>query len=172
MYKLYCFFQEYLWIFLLSLPTRGAWIEISMSISVTTLCSVAPHTGSVDWNQDYMDLLEYQCGRSPHGERGLKSLWCGGLRITLDVAPHTGSVDWNFLPFAINLLLCCRSPHGERGLKFPTPRRLSASAGRSPHGERGLKWQYNQEQKQAYKSLPTRGAWIEILWCSSLHFRY
>ena len=33
---------------LLSLPTRGAWIEITLKAEITYLNSVAPHTGSVD----------------------------------------------------------------------------------------------------------------------------
>ena len=60
-------------------------------------------------------------GRSPHGERGLKS--------------------WRAV--AVGRLCACRSPHGERGLKFALNIALAeAVAGRSPHGERGLKF-YN-----------------------------
>ena len=60
----------------MSLPSRGAWIEISDPASRP---------------------LGY-AGRSPHGERGLKS----------------------YSPAAKNRILC-RSPHGERGLKSPSP---------------------------------------------------
>ena len=79
-------------------------------------------------------------GRSPHGERGLKSRL---RRLAGEIA--------------------CRSPHGERGLKSrsnapPPEGHMSLSsrrawieivdrdgadhvtAGRSPHGERGLKF--------------------------------
>ena len=31
-----------------SLPTRGAWIEITMEQTTPTIPTVAPHTGSVD----------------------------------------------------------------------------------------------------------------------------
>ena len=34
--------------------------------------------------------------------------------------------------------------------------------GRSPHGERGLKYNYNYSDNSTTKSLPSRGAWIEI----------
>ena len=58
-------------------------------------------------------------GRSPHGERGLKS-WAL-------MRPLPG---------------CSRSPHGERGLKsrFTQPR--IDKVRRSPHGERGLKFRW------------------------------
>ena len=58
----------------------------------------------------------------------------------------------------------CRSPHGERGLK--SARRVlwvGGAAGRSPHGERGLKWYLLQQCGQWEESLPSRGAWIEIM---------
>ena len=35
--------------------------------------------------------------------------------------------------------------------------------GRSPHGERGLKSFYRDEEKRLASSLPSRGAWIEII---------
>ena len=35
-----------------SLPSRGAWIEISMELFDTPRMTVAPFTGSVDWNTD------------------------------------------------------------------------------------------------------------------------
>ena len=56
----------------------------------------------------------------------------------------------------------CRSPCGERGLKLWLPSRARTLPGRSPCGERGLKcagWDYND---LLTKSLPVRGAWIEI----------
>ena len=34
--------------FLLSLPMRGAWIEIACSVIAQIFCLVAPHAGSVD----------------------------------------------------------------------------------------------------------------------------
>ena len=42
--------------------------------------------------------------------------------------------------------------------------------GRSPHGERGLKWKDIISVAHAGTSLPTRGAWIEIVMAyASLH---
>ena len=56
-----------------------------------------------------------------------------------------------------------RSPHGERGLKFTLLSRLLGRHGRSPHGERGLKLLSLALLAPSAASLPTRGAWIEIL---------
>ena len=58
----------------MSLSSRRAWIEIKT---------------------DEIVNLVYSTGRSPHGERGLKSVYK-----------------------LIAILSPCRSPHGERGLKY------------------------------------------------------
>mgnify|MGYP000618337570 CR=1 FL=1 len=79
--------------------------------------------------------------RSPHGERGLKSLF----RV-LRVAPVLS------LP--------------TRGAWIEIPESVLRSQplrGRSPHGERGLKFIVRLFQSAALASLPTRGAWIEIM---------
>ena len=55
-----------------------------------------------------------------------------------------------------------RSPPGERGLKYrlrPLGRRFLR---RSPPGERGLKSSGNRGRCHGVRTLPTRGAWIEI----------
>ena len=55
-----------------------------------------------------------------------------------------------------------RSPNGE--LVFKSNRRRNQLTGlcRSPHGERGLKLGCGRSRRKCWKSLPTRGAWIEI----------
>ena len=55
----------------MSLPTRGAWIEMVLRAEAARLLH----------------------GRSPHGERGLK--YCVAIQSCqkVAVAPHTGSVD-------------------------------------------------------------------------------
>ena len=79
-------------------------------------------------------------GRSPHGERGLKS-GAGGLRGCHPVSlPSRGAwieIRQNGITAAIAQ---GRSPHGERGLKYDTKRHFGGGA----------------------LSLPSRGAWIEI----------
>ena len=80
-------------------------------------------------------------GRSPCGERGLKSS-----------SPR----------FAITRS-ASRSPCGERGLKYDVREQNSGgSYSRSPCGERGLKCQYGRTVAASAASLPVRGAWIEI----------
>ena len=149
--------------FLLSLPMRGAWIEI----------------------RSFFTRKEAAASRSPCGERGLKY-----FRHCAE-SPTLG-----------------RSPCGERGLKFAvdkvvpkrdkslpmrgawiemakvsTPPRLrrkslpmrgawieilqggncgQKSTGRSPCGERGLKYPFRERSSLQVSSLPMRGAWIEI----------
>ena len=55
-----------------------------------------------------------------------------------------------------------RSPHGERGLKYYFGGISFTEARRSPHGERGLKFSSIEQLPFDEKSLPTRGAWIEM----------
>ena len=83
--------------------------------------------------------LRHVLRRSPHGERGLK-----------------------FLPFFDFKRYVCRSPHGERGLKYQRKNEYTIAKSRSPHGERGLKYARWQGLAEVVKSLPSRGAWIEI----------
>ena len=69
-----------------------------------------------------------------------------------------------FVPNEWGLYKNRRSLHGERGLKskFFIPL-LKPFSRRSLHGERGLKFLGPNDSMQAYWSLPSRGAWIEIL---------
>ena len=78
-----------------SLPTRGAWIEISMLPYPRRTSRVAPHAGSVDRNQNVGYI----------SEDGVVSLPTRGAWIEIGhhcrkykihhVAPHAGSVDRN-----------------------------------------------------------------------------
>ena len=54
----------------LSLPPRGAWIEMSSTDVMASGMAVAPPTGSVDRNQILFPLFCACLRRSPHGERG------------------------------------------------------------------------------------------------------
>ena len=57
-----------------SLPLPGAWIEMILAGKVESKISVAPFTGSVDWN--FWDLWDFggDWRRSLYRERGLKYL--------------------------------------------------------------------------------------------------
>ena len=84
-----------------SLSSRRAWIEIVICVPASR------HGESLSSRRAWIEIttpwksLRHSCGRSPHGERGLKC-----------------SVHCVFLPFYL-----CRSPHGERGLKSRCMRR-------------------------------------------------
>ena len=101
-----------------SLSSRRAWIEIVICVPASR------HGESLSSRRAWIEIttpwksLRHSCGRSPHGERGLKC-----------------SVHCVFLPFYL-----CRSPHGERGLKYHVLVLPHVVDGRSPHGERGLKF--------------------------------
>ena len=79
-------------------------------------------------------------GRSPHGERGLKS-----HRHNREASRRRS------LP-----------PRGAWIEIFGWFRVFRATARRSPHGERGLKFVLDNLNAGANVSLPPRGAWIEI----------
>ena len=76
-----------------SLPSRGAWIEIRRAPLYRKAVWVAPLAGSVD--------------RNLHGVKG------GGAPAV--VAPLAGSVDRNEEPLPSTPRACGRSPRGERG---------------------------------------------------------
>ena len=138
-----------------SLPVRGAWIEIRTAALHAAIAASLPVRGA------WIEMLFGGCchrppaGRSPCGERGLKSP------------------------------LVRRSPCGERGLKYrqagyPRPAAASlpvrgawieisafwywstATFCRSPCGERGLKSFAAALVRRRPSSLPVRGAWIEM----------
>ena len=54
----------------LSLPSRGAWIEIGLGSILGIGGAVAPLTGSVDRNLIGIARPMRRSSRSPHGERG------------------------------------------------------------------------------------------------------
>ncbi len=76
-----------------SLPTRGAWIEIWLWIGGNTREQSLPTRGA--WIEMPMITTggRYRECRSPHGERGLKFQIAHRALIEQLVAPHTGSVD-------------------------------------------------------------------------------
>ena len=81
-------------------------------------------------------------GRTPHGVRGLKFDSTRLRHIRHESHPARGAWIEIFLHFAKSLLERRRTPHGVRGLKLYTSQTLT------------------EAQK---KSHPARGAWIEIV---------
>ena len=150
---------------LVSLPIRGAWIEIP------TTCAT----------------LAARSRRSPSGERGLKSRPRWGIRGLRGSLPIRGA--WIEIatgrdarggtcrsPSGERGLKCFdriqqvefggRSPSGERGLKLRFEFGVGHLVGRSPSGERGLKLRMCMRWSFRLLSLPIRGAWIEIRSCT------
>ena len=54
----------------MSLPSRGAWIEMASFVGLIVKDRVAPLAGSVDRNSYFTGILSLPPGRSPRGERG------------------------------------------------------------------------------------------------------
>ena len=110
----------------------------------------------------YLDI--YRGCRSPHGERGLKYFCWYHTATACRSLPTRGAWIEIFCHICYRMVTNSRSPHGERGLKYSNSENHHKQAGgRSPHGERGLKFEFNPlYDVDVQRSLPTRGAWIEI----------
>ena len=98
-----------------SLPSRGAWIEIKSYYHNRAFYPVAPLAGSVDRN------AVFQLDAAGPGESlPSRGAWIeissySPFKISVTVAPLAGSVDRNPLDRRRNYQFGCRSPRGERG---------------------------------------------------------
>ena len=124
--------------------------------------------------------------RSPQGERGLKYKALDVVNLRVQSLPTGGAwieifcqgCNKNGCPSSLptggawieiqtaqtkKSVQSCRSPQGERGLKFRTVPPGIFQRRRSPQGERGLKCPKSYEFFTTSLSLPTGGAWIEIM---------
>ena len=95
---------------LLSLPTRGAWIEMPDLLYFRQATKSLPTRGAWIEIGKKGSYWASNRSRSPHGERGLK------YSSKSIFAPHTQ----------------CRSPHGERGLKLLLVQTVAAVFGSLP----------------------------------------
>ena len=102
--------------------------------------------------------------RSPRGERGLKyNIKTGGSLTWQKSLPPRGAWIEMTTSQGLFLSLRSRSPRGERGLKSTlVGPGASQTNRRSPRGERGLKYRGLFADTERRRSLPPRGAWIEI----------
>ena len=134
-------------VLLLSLPTRGGWIEIRLTYS--SACS--------------------RPSPSPHGEGGLKCAFCPSLCAGWTSLPTRGGwIEIRKNEMALPEI-SCPSPHGEGGLKYQALIRLYWHyLSPSPHGEGGLKLLPMQRLCKIPPSLPTRGGWIEMKMYSTI----
>ena len=146
-----------------SLSARRAWIEIGRpSGAFPPRWSLSARRA---WIEIYLVGPVGPCGtgRSPQGERGLKSLAVklpiknseslSARRAWIEIGDPAGAGTGGE----------SRSPQGERGLKsIDVPHRCGGSLGRSPQGERGLKFCRGIISRDLAPSLSARRAWIEI----------
>ena len=126
---------------MLSLPVRGAWIEIGIpqEVTLTSKMSLPVRGAWIEIHTGENREKEWR-GRSPCGERGLKSAASSSLMKDAGSLPVRGA--WIEIHCDTPFYLCAfrRSPCGERGLKCsPLLHRENRVARRSPCGERGLK---------------------------------
>ena len=126
----------------LSLPARGAWIEMVQTLMREKRLGSLPARGAWIEISARLSLSACSC-RSPHGERGLKYRSYPLQNEGYLSLPARGA--WIEMRFGrAGRRAARRSPHGERGLKsHPRPARSGRQSG----------------------SLPARGAWIEMQRC-------
>ena len=135
-----------------SLPVRGAWIEIRSSCKSGVSLSRRSPCGERGLKSHSRNCDAYFPGRSPCGERGLKSV----------------------LSLVSALVLARRSPCGERGLKSPC--RLCLLLPVFPSlPVRGAWIEIGRLMSSAASSawsLPVRGAWIEIAQSAAINYHH
>ena len=78
--------------FALSLPVRGAWVEINVRFLLRTCSSSLPVRGAWVEMFGYWKKLTMRLRRSPCGERGLKFRQADQQTSDENVAPRAGSV--------------------------------------------------------------------------------
>ena len=125
----------------MSLPIRGAWIEICLAMSVLLACASLPIRGA--WieiiNCNVVNPSRY--GRSPSGERGLKCAWADTLKFVSTSLPIRGA--W----IEIN-------PND--GFRRKSGKSLPI------RGAWIEIWNPTRTCSTRTRSLPIRGAWIEM----------
>ena len=87
------YFRRFVRLWKMSLPARGAWIEIPSFVYVFIRYSSLPARGAWIEIGEPAVVLDKDLSRSPQGERGLKYRKYYGHNTTVRVAPRKGSVD-------------------------------------------------------------------------------
>ena len=148
----------------MSLPVRGAWIEIAICDIVHVIHIRRSPCGERGLKSAHQLRPTPQCRRSPCGERGLKCFTrLPGFSAPSMSLPVRGAWIEMQMQLGRAAALAGRSPCGERGLKYPPLAIPKTQRCRSPCGERGLKCKEMKALIDLMESLPVRGAWIEII---------
>ena len=121
----------------LSLPSRGAWIEILWPLQWLRLPLVAPLAGSVDRNALVLSFSRVSAAVAPLAG----SVDRNGLDVVSNlgemVAPLAGSVDRNISSSAKTIVDTVAPLAGSVDRNGPLDGVLQIGGGRSPRGERG-----------------------------------
>ena len=121
---------------LMSLPVRGAWIEILLFFRrVPTNATSLPVRGA--W-------IEMADTPTPAPERASLPVRGAWIEIPSESTPQSRKAS--------------RSPCGERGLKFAAAVHAIGGRGRSPCGERGLKYTHDDGTIVVEKVAPRAGS--------------
>ena len=123
-----------------SLPSRGAWIEISQHSQTSPGSMSLPSRGA--WIEIVSFLVSFSVQLSlPSRGAWIEILTAEAVKTLEGLSlPSRGAWIEIAETAADDQPSHCRSPHGERGLKSERPGHPLAGDGRSPHGERGLKY--------------------------------
>ena len=101
---------------LTSLPSRGAWIEMLLWVLVAMAAAVAPLAGSVDRNFVRADDAAEATASLPSRGAWIEITCCTSASSSPSVAPLAGSVDRNWFCSTVSASARSgRSPRGERG---------------------------------------------------------
>ena len=124
---------------LVSLLSRGAWIEIMSERNINLMSSSLLSRGA--WIEIFrLAFLAVKSSLSLLSRGAWIEIGSGcDCFLQTVVAPLTRSVDWNIVVSDALSKCIRRSSHEERGLKSPDLQLLRQQVSRSSHEERGLK---------------------------------
>ena len=146
----------------LSLPVRGAWVEIAHSCSMRRRSVCRSPCGERGLKLRKLLHNASSFSRSPCGERGLKSRLLGVRVCTLPSLPVRGAwveIGRGSASCRRKASLPVRGAWVEISATCPM---TSMKSRRSPCGERGLKSAQSSRRYPLPLSLPVRGAWVEM----------
>ena len=174
----------------LSLPARGAWIEIcttsrpiatrlsrspqgerglkSQRLCGRDNCCVAPRKGSVDWNQELVSYVHWLPPSLPARGAWIEILHPPFFSPFIMVAPRKGSVDWNTFKRGKSSEFQVSLPARGAWIEILSFAACSLAAASLPARGAWIEITVKHKPNTRQRSLPARGAWIEISSLSAL----